>query len=188
MHGPPLAGWLLVALGAATGTYCLAHWLTAPAGARWGAGSEALLGWGMALMAVPAGVLDQHPWGPPLYAVVFGAAGAGALLPVCRGRPRRSRPHHVVEAWTMAYMGAAMLQGSGAGHAGHPGHPSAAGLPLLTGALLLYFTGYALRSGVRLVPVAATGADSAAWPRRPELTDACRLAMATGMCAMLLTL
>ncbi|KUJ68189.1 hypothetical protein ACZ90_21720 [Streptomyces albus subsp. albus] len=180
MHGPPLTGWLLVALGAATGTYCLLRWALAPPGQGCGAGSEALLGWGMALMAVPAGVLDQHPWGPPLYAVVFGAAGIGALLPI-----RRGRPHHAVEALTMAYMAAAMVRGGGSGH---PGHPAADGMPPLTGALLLYFTAYALRSGVRLVPVAAAGGEYPAWSQRPELADACRLAMAVGMCAMLLTL
>jgi hypothetical protein len=69
----------------------------------------------------------------------------------------------------------------------------------MTGVLLLYFTGYVLWSGVRLVPVtAATGgsgtvtadrggtAGAVRWGDRPELSRACRLSMAIGMLAMLL--
>ncbi|MET9871796.1 DUF5134 domain-containing protein, partial [Streptomyces sp. NPDC006386] len=67
------------------------------------------------------------------------------------------------------------------------------GVPLLTGALLLYFAGYVLLAGVRLVPVAAVagqsgGGGSAGWGDRPELTLACRLSMGIAMVAMLLTL
>lgn len=63
------------------------------------------------------------------------------------------------------------------------------GLPLVTGLLLLYFGGYALWTGSRLLSttghrpgdVVAT-ADAAGLPR------ACRLAMGVGMFAMLLAL
>jgi hypothetical protein len=56
--------------------------------------------------------------------------------------------------------------------------------------LLLYFAGYVLLSGVRLVPVAAVagGGGSAGWGDRPELARACRLSMGISMVAMLLTL
>ncbi|PNG21520.1 DUF5134 domain-containing protein, partial [Streptomyces cahuitamycinicus] len=65
-----------------------------------------------------------------------------------------------------------------------------AGVPHLTGALLLYFAGYVLLSGVRLVPVAAVagGGGSAGWGDRPELARACRLSMGIAMLAMLATL
>jgi hypothetical protein len=54
----------------------------------------------------------------------------------------------------MVYMAVAMA-GHGSAHAGHAGH-GAAGTPLLTGLLLLYFAGYVLRMGV-LVAVPAYG-------------------------------
>ncbi|MGO4758162.1 DUF5134 domain-containing protein, partial [Streptomyces sp. 2MCAF27] len=47
MHGPPLVGWLLVALCAATGSYCLLRMRGEPPGrVRRAAGAEALMGWG----------------------------------------------------------------------------------------------------------------------------------------------
>lgn len=57
----------------------------------------------------------------------------------------------------------------------------------MTGVLLLYFAGYVLRSGVRLIPVTA-GGGSVGWGDRPELARACRLSMGIAMVAMLLTL
>ncbi|MYR62665.1 DUF5134 domain-containing protein, partial [Streptomyces sp. SID625] len=79
--------------------------------------------------------------------------------------------------------------------------------PLLTGALLLYFAGYVLLSGARLVPAVAgpqgtgirtgtgagTGHGSGAtggpgWGDRPELARVCRLSMGMAMVAMLLTM
>ncbi|WP_143664540.1 DUF5134 domain-containing protein, partial [Streptomyces sp. NRRL B-24572] len=63
------------------------------------------------------------------------------------------------------------------------------GIPVLTAGLLLYYTAYVLRSGARLVPVAATaGGPGPAWATGPELTLACRLSMALAMLAMLVTL
>ena len=67
------------------------------------------------------------------------------------------------------------------------GHHGGAGVPLVTGLLLLYFTGYVLLSGVRLIPVTA-GVGAVGWADRPELARACRLSMGIGMVAMLLTM
>ncbi|MFD5544465.1 DUF5134 domain-containing protein, partial [Streptomyces sp. NPDC127079] len=82
------------------------------------------------------------------------------------------------------YMAVVMAASPG----GH--HHGGSGVPLLTGVLLLYFTGYVLLAGARLVPgaVAAAGAGAAGWGDRPELARACRLSMGIGMVAMLLTL
>lgn len=175
MHGPVVVGWLLVALGAGTGLYCLA---ARPAGR-----DEAVMGLGMAAMAVPVSVLDPAPWGPPLFAVLFGAMAVRALL-MARGQSQGPghHAHHAVGAGTMAYMAVAMVPG------GHAHAHTVGGVPLLTGMLLLYFTAYVLAAGVRLaaVPVAAGPATTVL--RAPELAAACRVSMALGMCAMLLTL
>lgn len=64
----------------------------------------------------------------------------------------------------------------------------------MTASLLVYFTGYVLLSGVRLVsvPVLAVGAGvrtgSPGWGDRPELARACRLSMGIATVAMLITL
>jgi hypothetical protein len=83
----------------------------------------------------------------------------------------------------MVYM--AVVMATSPGH--HAGHGTTSGVPLVTGALLLYFTGYVLLSGVRLVPVAA-GGGTLGWGDRPELAKACRLSMGIAMVAMLITL
>lgn len=57
----------------------------------------------------------------------------------------------------------------------------------MTGTLLLYFTGYVLLTGVRLVPVTA-GGGAVRLGDRPELARACRLSMGIAMLAMLLTI
>jgi hypothetical protein len=73
-----------------------------------------------------------------------------------------------------------------------PGGHGGSGSPLLTGTLLLYFAGYVLWAGVRLMPVAVsrsgrvTGGGTG-WGDRPEVARACRLSMGIGMFAMLLT-
>ncbi|MEU1801527.1 DUF5134 domain-containing protein [Streptomyces sp. NPDC019937] len=216
MHGPPLIGWLLVALCAATGAYCLLQMRAEPPGpGRRIARAEAFMGWGMAAMAVPSAALDPRPWGPPAFAAVFGVAAVRAvvpvreLLPVRRGAgwPGHHHLHHAIGALAMAYMALAMMAGPAGGH-GHDASMAAGGgmtasgdmtsdgmaggIPALTGALLAYFAVYAVRSGLRLLPMtdgaAAAGAPRAGWSRRPELRHACRLAMAIGMFAMLLTL
>jgi hypothetical protein len=212
VHGPPLIGWLLVALCAATGTYCLLQMRGEPPGpGRRIARAEALMGWGMAAMAVPSAALDPRPWGPPAFAAVFGAAAVRAvvpvrsLLPVRRGTgwPGHHHLHHAIGALAMVYMALAMMAGPPGGH-GHGASMAAGGagevmpdrmvggIPALTGVLLAYFAVYAVRSGLRLLPM-TDGAPSVTtppvgWSRRPELRHACRLAMGIGMFAMLLTL
>ncbi|MFK0156240.1 DUF5134 domain-containing protein [Streptomyces sp. NPDC090499] len=180
MHGPASPGWLLVALCAATGAYCLLRMRSTVREQRRAAGGEALMGFGMAVMAVPATVFTPPVWAWPLYAAVFGAAALRALWSA------RSSPHHLhhlVGAAAMVYMAVAMAAAPGAHHHG------GAGVPLVTGLLLLYFTGYVLLSGARLVPVAVTaGTTALGWGDRPELARACRLTMGIGMVAMLLAL
>ncbi|MFF0451594.1 DUF5134 domain-containing protein [Streptomyces sp. NPDC004609] len=181
MHGPVLSGWLLVALCAATGAYCLVRARGCAGEARRTAGGEALMGFGMAVMAVPATVVVFPHWTWTAYAVVFGAAAFAALWAARRGGHHL---HHLVGSLAMVYMALAMAPG--AGHGGH----TAAGTPLLTGVLLGYHVMYVLRSGVRLVPVpsaAGTPGGASADPL-PGLAPACRLVMGLAMVAMLITL
>ncbi|MEU6537357.1 DUF5134 domain-containing protein [Streptomyces sp. NPDC047000] len=193
MHGPASPGWLLVVLCAATGTYCLLRMRSRVEEQRRSAGGEALMGFGMAVMAVPATAFAPPVWAWPGYAAVFGAAGLRALWAARRG-PHHL--HHLMGTTAMVYMAVVMSAAPG----GH--RHGATGVPPLTGVLLLYFAGYVLLSGARLVPVTATGAAGAAvaggtgvagggaprWGDRPELARACRLAMGIGMVAMLLGL
>ncbi|MDT9701351.1 DUF5134 domain-containing protein [Streptomyces sp. P17] len=175
MHLPASPGWLLVALCAATGAYCLLRMRSNVEEQRRAAGGEALMGFGMAAMAVPAAVFTPPSWTWPLYAVVFAAAALRALW---AARASAHHLHHLVGATAMVYMAVAM--------AASPGHGTS-GVPLLTGTLLLYFTGYVLLTGVRLVPVTAGGA-AVHLGDRPELARACRLSMGIAMVAMLLTM
>lgn len=196
MHGPPLVAWLLVALGAATAAYCLARTRPRCPGTtreereeQSVARAEALMGAGMAVMAVPVSVLDQPPWAGAVLALVFGGAAVRSLLLVRRSAHHL---HHAVGAVAMVYMTAAMEGVGGSAHAGH----GAMGAPVLTGLLLVYFAVYVLAGGVRLVSVPVTStAAAAAGPagqiavrHAPGLASACRVSMAIGMFAMLLTL
>ncbi|MET7617261.1 DUF5134 domain-containing protein [Streptomyces sp. NPDC005408] len=182
MHGPATSGWLLVALCAATGAYCLVRMRSCSGEAREAAGGEALMGLGMAAMAVPAAVLAPPDWAWVVYATVFGAAALRALWPARRSTHHL---HHLVGSLAMVYMAVEMTSGAGP-HASH----AAAGVPLLTGGLLAYYTVYVLRSGIRLIPVPAPagGAATVSWGARAELAPACRLAMGLAMLAMLITL
>ena len=186
VHGPASPGWLLVALCAATGAYCLLRMRSTVEEQRRAAGGEALMGFGMAAMAVPAAVLTPPRWAWLVYAAVFGAAALRALW-AARTGPHHL--HHLMGAFAMAYMAAAM-----AAAPGHHHGSGGSGAPLLTTALLLYFTGYVLLSGVRLasVPVLAVGGGvrpgSLSWGDRPELAHACRLSMGIATVAMLITL
>ncbi|CAL9369975.1 DUF5134 domain-containing protein [Streptomyces sp. enrichment culture] len=190
MHGPASPGWLLVALCAATGAYCLLRMRSGVEDQRRAAGGEALMGFGMAAMAVPAAVFTPPAWVWPAYAVVFGAAGLRALW---AARSARHHLHHLVGAAAMVYMAVVM-----AGSYGHAHGHGTSGTPVLTGVLLLYFAGYVLLTGVRLIPVGAVAGGGpgtapgtgtgAGWGDRPELARACRLSMAIGMLAMLLPL
>ncbi|MGQ5634895.1 MULTISPECIES: DUF5134 domain-containing protein [unclassified Streptomyces] len=193
MPGPVSAAWLLVALCAATGTYCLLRMRSGVEEQRRAAGGEALMGFGMAMMAVPAAVFTPPRWAWPLYAAVFGAAALRALW-AARAAPHHL--HHLVGTAAMVYVSVAMAAAPPGAHHAHGG----SGLPLVTGALLLYFTGYVLLTGARLVPAAGPepaagargrpepGGRPLGWGDRPELARACRLSMGIGMVAMLLTM
>ncbi|MEU7551886.1 DUF5134 domain-containing protein [Streptomyces sp. NPDC044571] len=179
------SAWLLVLLCAVSGAYCLRR-VTRAGGpdreARGAAAGEALMGFGMAAMAVPAGI---GPWGPRLLLAVFCGAALHALWLLRAGV---HHAHHLVGSLAMAYMAymayLAYLEPPLAGHG------SGAGLPLVTGVLLLYFAGYVLLGGARLVAVGGGGQPAAGGPpaRSAELARACRLAMGIGMLAMLLTM
>ncbi|MFE7591298.1 DUF5134 domain-containing protein [Kitasatospora sp. NPDC057512] len=184
MHGPALVNWLLALLAAGAGTSCLTrlrHSPCAPAGAhrplaRESDAAEALMGLGMAAMAVTGATVPAAVW-----AGLFGLPAAAFLLAAVHAPAGRAhRLHHAVGALAMTYMALAM-----AGAAGHGHHQAAAlGLPVLTGALLLYFGGYTLWAGSRLLrtPAGALAIGTAGLPQ------ACRLTMGIGMFAMLLTM
>ncbi|MFD3482704.1 DUF5134 domain-containing protein [Streptomyces sp. NPDC058665] len=218
VHGPATAGWLVVALCAATGTYCLLRVRGGGGAGRGTAGGEALMGFGMAAMAVPAAVISPPRWIWLLYATVFGVAALRALGPA---RGTSHHLHHLVGMLAMVYMSVAMALLPGGTHGGH----HAGGTPLATGVLLIYYAGFVLWTGARLLPLqsvtaperadpvvpeaggapsavgdagrgtvggAATGVvtETATGVRadRPELALACRLSMGIAMLAMLLTL
>ncbi|MDH6622960.1 hypothetical protein M2271_000747 [Streptomyces sp. LBL] len=203
MHGPASLGWLLVALCAATGAYCLLRMRSGVEEQRRAAGGEALMGFGMAAMAVPAAVFSAPSWVWPAGVVVFGVAALHALW---AARASAHHLHHLVGTSAMVYMAVVMAASPGqhAGqHGGQHGGHGGSGVPLVTGALLLYFAGYVLLSGARLIPAATTGGDTGGavggdmggavggavgWRDRPELARACRLAMGIAMVTMLLTL
>ncbi|WP_406111433.1 DUF5134 domain-containing protein [Kitasatospora purpeofusca] len=192
MHGPNLVSWLLAVLTAASGGYCLSRLrsapctpVTAPAVPGPGPGrlhaheadlAEGLMGFGMAAMAVAGTAVPGEVW-----AWVYGPPAVLLVLAAARRPDRRAhRLHHAVGALAMTYM--ALTMTAAPGHAGH--HHPAAGSPVLTGALLAYFGGYALWSGSRLLsgPGGTAAVASAGLPR------ACRLSMGIGMFAMLLTM
>ncbi|MFD8013442.1 DUF5134 domain-containing protein [Streptomyces sp. NPDC058955] len=195
MHGPALSGWLLVALCAASGAYCLLRMRACAGEERRAARAEAVMGFGMAAMALPAAVVGPPSWSWAVYAALFGAVALGDLF---AARRDAHRLHHAVGSLAMLYMAFAMAPAAGAAQGVHGAHGAGAvgGIPLLTGGLLLYYGVYVLRTGARLVPVAphprpagaagAAGAD--AWATRPELTVVCRLSMGLAMLAMLSTL
>jgi hypothetical protein len=182
VHGPASPGWLLVALCAATGAYCLLRMRSPVAEQRRTAGGEAIMGFGMAAMAVPAAVVTPPRWAWIACAVVFGATALRALG-AARGSPHHL--HHLMGTFAMVYMAAVMT--TAPAHHLHGG----TGVPVITGALLLYFAGYVLRSGLRLLPLAVVSGAAertVGWGDRPELSQACRLSMGIAMLAMLVTL
>ncbi|MFE6055960.1 DUF5134 domain-containing protein [Kitasatospora sp. NPDC056446] len=183
MHGPTLVNWLLALLTAAAGASCLTrlrHSPCAPAGAhrplaRESDAAEALMGLGMAAMAVVGAGVPAAVW-----AGLFGLPATAFLLAAAHAPAGRAhRLHHAVGALAMTYMALAMAAAPGPHH-----HTAGLGLPPLTGALLLYFGGYTLRAGSRLLRTSAgTLAVGTA-----GLPQACRLTMGIGMFAMLLTM
>ncbi|MFJ9587507.1 DUF5134 domain-containing protein [Streptomyces acidicola] len=185
MYGAVPSGWLLVALCAAAGVYCLLRTRSVVEEQRRTAGDEAFMGFGMAAMAAPTAVLALPRWAWLAYAAVFGVAALRALWSARTSPPHL---HHSVGVLAMVYM-AAVMAAAPAAHGSHG--PS--GVPLVTGALLLYFTAYVLWAGVRLIPVAAVAGDARSagtlgWSDRPEVAQACRLSMGIAMLAMLLAL
>ncbi|MEE1755353.1 DUF5134 domain-containing protein [Streptomyces sp. SP18CS02] len=213
-----MSGWLLVTVCAMSGAYCLIRMRNCAREEREAVGGEAVMGFGMAAMALPAAAVTPPEWGWAVYAVVFGAAAARALWSSRDSGHHLHHLHHLMGSLAMVYMAVAM-SGSGGAHAGH----GPAGVPLVTGALLVYYAAYVLRAGGRLIPVAASlpsdapavpasappsavlsmAPDTAAsaapasttgrpadggWGTRPELALACRLSMGMAMLAMLLTL
>ncbi|MGW1172502.1 DUF5134 domain-containing protein [Kitasatospora sp. NPDC002543] len=183
MHGPALVNWLLALLAAGAGTSCLARLRHSPCGpvaahpplARESDAAEALMGLGMAAMAVTGATVPATVW-----AALFGLPATAFLLAAVHAPAGRAhRLHHAVGALAMTYMALAMATASGHGH-----HPAATGLPVLTGALLLYFGGYTLWTGSRLLrtPAGTLAVGTAGLPQ------ACRLTMGIGMFAMLLTM
>ncbi|WP_405801163.1 DUF5134 domain-containing protein [Streptomyces sp. NBC_01506] len=148
MHGPATAGWLVVALCVAAGTYCLLRLRGAAGAGRRTAGGEALMAFGMAAMAVPATAVTPPRWVWLLYAAVFGAAALRALGPA---RGTSHHLHHLVGILAMLYMAVSMALLPGGTHGGHSA--SAGGTPLATGVLLIYYAGYVLWTGARLLPL-----------------------------------
>lgn len=150
MHGPATAGWLVVTLCAAAGTYCLLRQRGTTGPRRFAAGGtaggEALMGFGMAAMAVPPSVVTPPHWVWPVYVAVFGVAALRALGPA---RRTSHHLHHLVGMLAMVYMAVAMALLPGGAHGGH----GAGGTPLATGVLLIYYAGYVLWTGARLLPL-----------------------------------
>lgn len=179
MHGPEAAGWPLVVLCAVTGAYCLL---------RRQSRGEALMGFGMAAMAVPAAVLSPPRWMWAGYVVVFGGTALHALWRGAAGGWRSGHhTHHTVGSLAMAYLAHTMAATPSGMHGTHSAH--SLGLPLLTGALFAYYAVYVLHAGVRLMPAPAGAGGSGAtsrWPE-PELLPVCRLSMGIAMITMLLT-
>lgn len=186
MHGPALSAWLLLTLCGAIGVYCLLRMRRCAGEERWTAGSEALMGFGMAAMALPPAALTPPSWSWAVYTAVFGAAALRALWTVRRGGHHL---HHLLGSLAMVYMAMVMAAPAGGAHGGHGAAGVTAGIPLVTGALLAYYVVYVLRAGTRLVPVAVpAGGPTTAWSTRPEFALVCRLSMALAMLAMLVTL
>lgn len=212
MGGPPLIGWLLVAVGAATGVSCLLRTRSGVAlgdAERRVARAEGVKGLGMALMAVPAPELDQRPWGAWLFGAVFGAMAVWSLTLPRRGGHTLHHVHLTVGAVAMVYMSVVMttapanatmpgMTGTAgtAGTTGVAGMAGGVGLPWVNGLLLAYFGLYALWAGIRMLPsanavgaaAAPAGAGTGGVLAAPELAAACRVSLGIGMFAMLLTM
>ncbi|AXE25251.1 DUF5134 domain-containing protein [Streptomyces globosus] len=178
-----LPAWLTVLVCAVSGGCCLHRACTAGRPERGPAAGEAVMAVGMAVMALPPGTA---PWGARILPVLCCGAALHAVWLLRRGL---HHTHHLVGSLAMAYMALAVY--AGGGHGGHGGGGSA-GPPLVTGALLLYYAAYVLLGGARLVAAGPAVSAAAAGPgagrgrEAGEVARACRLAMGTGMLAMLL--
>ncbi|MFC1443194.1 DUF5134 domain-containing protein [Streptacidiphilus sp. N1-10] len=212
MHGPAAVGWLLTGLMGATGLYCLVRLVrrSASRAERELDASEALKGLGMAAMALPLGLGREVP--AAVWVALFGVAAvwslAVGLLPV-GGASQGHRGHHLyhgVGHLAMVYMAVVMGAGLGAagagGQAAMPGMAgmatatAGAGVPLVTGALLVFFGGYAVLAGARLIAAPALagggtpgrGSVTSRLLGAPELPQACRMVLGLGMFTMLLAI
>ena len=214
MGGSGVVEWLLTGLMGATGLYCLGRTLrrgASPAERRLD-GSETLKGLGMAAMALPYGLGRAVPLG--VWAVLFGGAALWSLTAGVReGAGHRGHHlYHGVGHLAMVYMAVAMAGAVGAdaaagggmaGMTGMSGTAGAGGLPLLTEGLLVFFGGFALLAGVRLITApggqvasGGQGRPATAGPGggsvavrllgAPELPHACRMVLGLGMFTMLL--
>ncbi|MDK1474703.1 DUF5134 domain-containing protein [Streptomyces sp. 549] len=177
MHGPEPVAWLLFGVCALAAAVCLRRTRSGPAAHRRTAATEAVMALGMAAMALP-----PQPVPAAAFAVLFTAVAAHSAALLVQGAPHQA--HHFAEAAAMVYMALAMPDpAAAAAHAGHePG-----GVPWVTGALLVYFGLYTLRTGTRLMPGPDSGGP-AATSGSPEVAVACRLTLALGMSAMLVGL
>lgn len=117
MHGPATSGWLLMALCAVTGSYCLLRTRTGSEEERRTARAEALMGFGMAAMAVPAAAVAPPTWAWGVYAVLFGVAALRALW---FSRRSGHHLHHLVGSSAMVYMAVVMARAGGGGTAATP--------------------------------------------------------------------
>src|SRR5262249_41693300 len=79
VHGPPLVEWLLGTLSAPSGAYGLHRARAGAAGERRAAYGDALMGLGMAVMALPAVTSAGRAWGAGVFTAVFAAAGLYAV-------------------------------------------------------------------------------------------------------------
>jgi hypothetical protein len=194
--------WLLVAFCGLSAGYCLLRTFAArhplPRAERHRAGGEAVMGGGMALMAVPAASWAPPGWACAALAVLFAASALRAAALTRRHTPHHA--HHAIGAAAMAYS-AALMAAAGPtamrGMTGMAGTGPPGGVPLLTVALAAYFAVYAVAGGVRLMTSPAPGAPGGSygspepapgWLALPELATACRVGMALAMLAMLLTM
>ncbi|MEO3756126.1 DUF5134 domain-containing protein [Streptomyces sp. B6B3] len=188
-HGPELVGWLLVALCAGTGGYCLGWAAGGPGSGRPSAVADGAMGLGMAAMAVPGVPVAHGSFASVSVSAGFAAffTGVAAWVAVLPGAGGAQRAHHVLESLAMVYAALAMtVAAAGGGHA-------SAGLPPLTALLLVYLAMYLLTgTAPRLVPAGGgppPGPPGAGRPpRAPEVVAACRLALGLGTLAMLVTL
>ncbi|MEU7312949.1 DUF5134 domain-containing protein [Streptomyces sp. NPDC007083] len=200
MHSPAVVGWLLTALCAVTGVSCLLRAHGAGPGRRAEAGGEAAMGLGMAAMAAPApwsGTPAAHTVSGWVFGALFGALLARELRLTATERHTAASPgrhlHHLLGSAAMVYMSLAMALGPSGGAAAH--HSEAGGLPLVTGTLLVYFAGYVLWTGTRLMPAGAVPGSPVARrtavppvARQAGVAAGCRVAMGAAMFAMLLAL
>ncbi|MEU1013589.1 DUF5134 domain-containing protein [Streptomyces sp. NPDC005890] len=185
MHHAALSGfpgWLLAALCAAVGGYCLLRARTGSGAERAGMTGDAVMGWGMAVMAVPSLMPVLPGWSGALFGAVFAAAGLGALV---AAGAWHQRVHHAVGALAMVHMALAMPAGGHGAATAHGAQAGGTGVPLLTGALLAYFAGYVLYAGATLVTPPPAGFPAPVPHTGLFVTRACRTAMGLAMLTML---